>query len=113
MSYENNLVMYGAADYLRKEKEERQRFLETVERLRNLRETDPEGFDEMIEAMLLIQGEKQMNYYSINMFREYGVDDSPVVNSLLEKQQRILEIVKSNKDIEHISEAVQFIKDAM
>ena len=110
MQFENILVMYGADDFLEKEQRDRSTFYATVERLKSLRDTDPEAFDEMIEAMLLIQGEKQISYLPHNLYLEYGIADSPVIKAMMEKQARILAIVRSNKETEHLAEAVDHVR---
>lgn len=111
MIYENILAIYAndeATDtFIKKEKDERNTFLATIDRLKELRDTDPDAFDEMIAAIKLIQaGEEQIDYLPYNKFVEYGLGDNTVISEAMERQQRILAIVHSNKDLASLSEAV-------
>jgi hypothetical protein len=111
MIYENTVIQYApieATDILKKDKAEHQKYLNLIETLRSLREFDPDAYEELEDAIKLIRGEKVL--YSLNLLAEYGLLDNEAIQALLIRQERILAIVKSNKDIATIGEALQVLK---
>lgn len=107
MIYENTLVLYApdqGEEFMRKEKEDKQRTTDLLTKLKSLREFNPEAYEELEDAMKFMRGEKHL--YSINLFAEYGLLDNPGIQALLEKQERILAIARSNKDIETLQAAL-------
>lgn len=111
MIYENTLIMYlsnnDADEHIKKQMEEDNKYFSLIDKLRSLREFDPEGYEELEEAMRIIRGEKHL--YSMNLFAEYGLLENPEIKALIERQERILSIVRSNKNLSTLQEAMQTI----
>ncbi len=110
MIYENIVIQYApnnAEEILQKEVDEHKKYLSLIETLRSLRDFDPQAYEELEDAIKLIRGEKIL--YSINLFAEYGLLENPAIHDLLERQERVLAIVRSNKNIEFLSDALKLI----
>ena len=110
MIYENILALYGNNEvtdaFMQKEKAEQNTFLATIDRLKDLRDTDPEAFDEMIQAIKIIQGVEPIDYLPYDKYAEYGLDNNEVIIQAMDRQQRILAIVHSNKELATLNEAI-------
>lgn len=113
MIYENTLVMYNAGEYLDEEAKDKEAFLVTIEKLKSLREFDPEAYDELVQAMILIRDGNVEDLFpvSYNKLAEYGLMDNEAVKEIMDRQERILAIVRSNKSIKTLSDAIFHLGD--
>lgn len=114
MIYENELVLYApdaADEFLSKEKAVENSYFRTIALLKDLRETNPEMYDEMIRVMQCIRlNDFSGVIYPYSVFMEYGIENNAAVIELLERQDRIIAIVRSEKNIANIVEALKHLE---
>ena len=109
MNYENTLILYTpseADEILNKEKQEAKNFQSLLEKMAHLREFDADGFDEMVDALRCLRdNDLSKIIFSYNLIMEFGLQNNAMVNKLLQRQDRILAIVRSNKNVATLLEA--------
>ncbi len=107
MLYENTLVLYGADNYLIEQRKENDKINEMVDRLRGI---DSE-LDELLDALLYLKGghDDILAPLDANLMMEYGLITNDVLMEHEARRVRILHMVKSNKSIDHILEAIQHL----